>query len=212
MSYRVSLITWFRDSGKIKWQIIIIIIDTLQCKVEPLWLLGLTHTVFNFYSAQFCWKQGCPCTSVLYVDAQIVISGTVTVLVCLGLLQPSFTNTHQQVARNRPEGWYATRDTRFSCPSMFARGVSLNGNQFWTVVAVSAFKVSLHSGLSLTAGGRGYSPHILRYISGYFDKKPARWLHYSDSNPWLFFVYQRLLIKLMTALYIWFVFEVKQYD
>lgn len=38
----------------------------------------------------------------------------------------SYSLTHQQVARNRPDGWYATRETLFSCPSILASGVSLN--------------------------------------------------------------------------------------
>ena len=45
------------------------------------------------------------------------------------------------------------------------------------------------SGLHAVIKGQGpaFSPHILMYIPDYFDIKPACWLHYSDSNPRLFY-------------------------
>ena len=48
--------------------------------------------------------------------------------------------------------------------------------------------------------GPGFSPRILRYIPSYSDIKPACCLHYSNSNPRLFFKYAHLLQTLVSAL------------
>ena len=52
--------------------------------------------------------------------------------------------------------------------------------------STSAFLLIVHRAV-IRARGRGFCPLIFRYIPGYFDIKPARWLHYSNLNSWLFF-------------------------
>ena len=47
---------------------------------------------------------------------------------------------------------------------------------------LNTFQWKQHPGLSLRAGGWGFSPCFFRYIPDYFDIKPACWLHFSNSN------------------------------
>ena len=63
------------------------------------------------------------------------------------------------------------------------------------------FRLAFLSGLSLRARGWGFSSRMLGCIPSYFDIRPACWLHYNNSNSWLFFLaYPHLLKKLVTAL------------